>query len=98
MIINSEDFVNVYDTSRVPINTAKGKNIGIYSNNLVHASNNVATASELADNRSTKVTAKIIPHTVSITIKKLLKNRRIRNLVKTRGLNIYIIHKYNSLK
>ena len=92
IIINSDDFVRVYETTNVPMNTANGKNIGIYSNNLVQASNKVDKASGLEDKRSTKVTAKMIPQTVSITIKKLLKKRRIRNLVKTLGLNIYIIY------
>ena len=64
----------------------------MYSNNLFHASNNVERASGLDDNLSTKVTAKMIPHTVSITMKKLPKKRRIRNLVKTFVLNIYITY------
>jgi len=74
------------------MNTANGKNIGMYSNNLIHVSINVDIASGLEESLSTNVTADITPHTVNITKKKLAKKRRKRNSVKTLGLNPYIIH------
>ena len=88
IIMPSLDLVRLYEAKRVPINTASGKNNGTYSNNRTHDSYNAAIAVGLDGKRSTNVTAKIIPHTTSITRKKPLKKRRSKNLVKIFILNI----------
>ena len=89
-IMLSLDLVRLYEVSNVPINTANGKNIGMYSNNRSHESTSVDMASGFAESRSTNVTAKITPHTVNITSKKLAKKRRNKNNVKTLGFNLII--------
>ena len=92
----SVDFVRLYDVSRVPINTAIGKNIGTYSNRRIHDSYNAASAVGFDGSRSTNVTAKIIPHTTSMTRPTPEKNRRNKNLVKIFSLNIvYLLYLVN---
>lgn len=46
---------------------ANGKNIGTYSSNRVQESTSAAIALGFDGKRSTKVTAKIIPHTINKT-------------------------------
>ena len=84
----SLDLVRLYDVNNVPINTAKGKNNGTYSSSRTHDSYNALSAVGLDGRRSTKVTAKIMPHTISITRPMPEKNRRSKNFVKIFCLNI----------
>lgn len=84
----SLDFVKLYDVNNVPINTANGKNIGTYSNKRTQDSYNALIAFGFDGRRSTNVTAKIMPHTISITRPTPEKNRRIKKRVKIFSLNI----------
>ena len=86
----SLDFVRLYDVSSVPINTAIGKNIGIYSNRRIHESYNAPSAFVLDGRRSTNVTANIIPQTTNNTKPTPEKNRRSKKRVKILVLNIII--------
>ena len=81
----------MYDVSNVPINTARGKNIGTYSSNRIHDSYRAAIAFGFDGRRSTNVTARIIPHTINITSPTPLKKRRSKKRVKILSLNILCI-------
>ena len=86
----SLDLVRLYDVNNVPINTAIGKNSGIYSSKRIHESYNAPIALEFDGRRSTNVTANIIPHTTNNTRPTPEKNRRNKKRVKIVVLNIMI--------
>ena len=74
IIILSDDFIKLYDESRVPIKTAKGRNSGKYSINLIQESETVNKKEELEESLSTNVIKKITLLITAITTKTPLKN------------------------